>query len=308
MMIIDAHAHIFSTIHGRIAAGPTEGREYGFVAAGGEAIRVLPPYNRETSYTLEMLLANLEWAGVDQAVLLQGPFYGECNEYVAEAVRGHPKKLCGAAYLDPWTPGCRENLDQIIDQGSFVAVKLECSVASGYFGVHPEADLGSEDLSWLWQSLERHGLVLVLDLGAVGSRSYQTQAVRAIAQQHPDLKIVIAHLGQPGPLVEAIPPAWSLWQEQIDLGKLANVWFDSAALPAYLPDEDFPFPTAGRYLRFAIERIGPEKVLWGTDQPGLLIHASLPQLVRLAFLHTEFLSPDERALFLGGNARKVYSK
>jgi len=40
-------------------------------------------------------------------------------------------------------------------------------------------------------------------LGAVASRSYQTDAVRTISKKHPNLRIVVAHLGQPNPMVEA---------------------------------------------------------------------------------------------------------
>jgi predicted TIM-barrel fold metal-dependent hydrolase len=56
----------------------------------------------------------------------------------------------------------------------------------------------------------------------------------------------------------------------------------------------------------AVERIGPSKVLWGSDQPGLFVVASYPQLVRMAQLHTAFLSPAEQALILSENARSVY--
>ena len=162
------------------------------------------------------------------------------------------------------------------------------------------------DIAWLWEAIEHRGLVLTLDLGAIGSRSYQTGAVRTIAEGHPDLRIVIAHLGQPNPSAEAEAERWGLWQEQIDLGQLSNVWFDTAALPAYLPDEDFPYPTAERYLHLALERIDPSKVLWGTDLPGLLRHLNYPQLVKLAKLHTQSISPDEQAMILGENAMRVY--
>ena len=184
--------------------------------------------------------------------------------------------------------------------------KLECSEKTGLIGIHPTAKLADPTLSWLWDRMEKAGMVLVLDLGAVGSRSYQTGAVQEIAAHHPGLTIVIAHLGQPNPAVEKFPELWKLWQEQIDLGLMSNVWFDCAALPAYLPDENFPFPSAGRYLRMAIDRISPAKVLWGTDQPGLLSHASLPQLVEMIKLHTAFLSTDEQALILGRNAARIF--
>jgi predicted TIM-barrel fold metal-dependent hydrolase len=48
--------------------------------------------------------------------------------------------------------------------------------------------------------------------------------------------------------------------------------------------------------------------MWGTDVPGLLSHATYPQLVKLARLHTQFLSTDEQAKVLGGTAMQVYGE
>jgi predicted TIM-barrel fold metal-dependent hydrolase len=307
-MIIDAHAHIFTAIQGQNAAGPTRGVGYGRVAIGNQMIQLWPPFCAETAFTVEMLIAHMDWAGIDRAVLLQGPFYGECNQVVLDALARYPDRLTGMAYFDPWRPNSRNRWAATFHAGLFRGVKLECSEATGFCGLYPHAQLGAPELAWLWQELEQSELVLVLDLGAVGSRSYQTGAVRAIAERHPDLKIVIAHLGQPTPAAEADPVRWRLWREQIALGQLPNVWFDSAALPAYLPGETFPYPSAGRYLQLALEAVGPAKILWGADLPGLLGHATYRQLVQMGRLHTQALSPEGQAMVLGGNALGVYER
>lgn len=306
-MIVDAHAHIFPRIHGETASGPTRGLGYGRIRIGRERLQAIPPCGARTAFSARTLIAQMDWAGVDVAVLLQGPYYGECNQYALEALQRYPDRLWGAAYLDPWAPDAPALFARGGILPAFRAVKLECSEPTGLFGLHPQADLGAASLDWLWHELESLGLALVLDLGAVGSRSYQTEAVRAIAQRHPALRIVIAHLGQPTPQAEADPALWALWCAQVDLGRLPNVWFDCAALPAYVAAEGCPFPSAGRYLRAAVERIGAHKVLWGTDLPGMLVHATYPQLLRLAREHTGYLSERERALVLGENALRVFS-
>ncbi|MGD2156604.1 MAG: amidohydrolase family protein [Anaerolineales bacterium] len=306
-MIVDVHAHVFPEVRGMTGAGPTRGLGYGLVSIGGENIVLMPPYNEKTVFTPEMLVANMDWAGVDKAVLLQAPFYGECNPYVIEALKRYPQRLVGAAYFDPWAPDDQQaKLEEILASETFRAIKLECSEQAGLCGIYPEADLGAPELEWLWRDLEHQGLVLVLDLGSVGSRSYQTDAVRRIAQGHPDLKIVVAHLGQPKPNIQADAELKKLWVKQISLGQLPNVWFDCSALPAYLPDDDFPFPSAGKNLQEAINRIGPAKVMWGSDIPGLLSRAIYPQLVKMAHLHTAFLSPSEQDMILWKNASQVF--
>jgi len=304
-VIVDAHAHIFAEIRGLNAAGPVRGLDCGRVQIGDNTIQLRPPTSGKTVHTIEMLLTHMDRVGVDKAVLLQGPFYGECNSYVLEAVRRHPDRFVAAACIDPWDPRSRDNFETTIATQNFRAVKLECSEATGYCGIHPSAQLNAPNIAWLWKELEARQSVLVLDLGSIGSRSYQTRNVRAIAEQHPKLKLVIAHLSQPDPGIND-PKRWVLWEEQIDLGRLPNVWFDTAALPAYVPHEDFPFPTAGKFIRIAIERIGARKIMWGSDIPGLLSRATYRQLLNAARLHTQFLQPAEQALILGKNAAGIF--
>jgi predicted TIM-barrel fold metal-dependent hydrolase len=306
-MLIDAHAHIFEQIHGRIGAGVTIGVGYGRATIGPNLAQVLPPASERTAHTCEMLMAHMEWAGVDKVVLLQGPFYGECNDYAEAAIRQFPDRLLGAAYLDPWEADWRAKMQDLAAASSFRAVKIEFSEATGLSGIHPEARLDDPAVDELGGWLERLGWTLTIDLGAIGSRSYQTDAVRSLAERHPHLRIVVPHLAQPNPRMETDGEMRQLWLQQIDLGLLPNVWFDSSALPAYVAERElFPFPSAARYLHTAIERIGPQKVMWGSDIPGLLAFASYKQLVQLADLHTQFLGAADRNRVLFANALEVY--
>ena len=310
-MIIDTHSHIFPEVRGQVGTGPTRSLGYGRIQFGDSECQLMPPYNEHTVYTAKMLVANMDWAGVDKVVLLQGTAYGECNDYVRDALSRFPDRLIGAAFFDPWAADNRAFFNTIVDNGhhpAFRAVKLECSVEAGLCGLHPDGRLDDPALVWLWEEIDHRGMLLVLDLGAIGTLSYQTQAARSIAEGFPKMKVVIAHLAQPRPDSEGDPESWSLWEDQIDLGLLPNVYFDTAALPAYLPEEDFPFPTVERYIRLAIEQIGPDKLMWGTDQPGLLGVLSYPQLVRLGHLHTRFLSSEDQARIMGETARQVFGE
>ena len=303
-MIVDSHTHVFPEIIGRIGDGPTRGLAYGRVRIGDrQTIQTLPVFCRKTAFTAEALLANMDWAGVDKAVLLQGSFYGECNAYALDAVRRYPDRLAAAAYIDPWSDNARQAFDRIAADRAYCGIKLECSEAAGFCGIYADARLDAQELEWLWPSVAQAGKVLILDLGAVGSRSYQTAAVRTIARTHPALKIVIAHLGQPGPASDE-----AVWLDQLNLGSLPNVWFDTASLVAYTPEEIFPFATATRYMRTALDRIGPAKILWGTDIPGTLTHATYPQFVTLAKQQVSHLPLEQQAMVLGGNALALFGQ
>ena len=305
-MIIDAHAHIMSKVYGQTGSGPTRSLPLGKVRMGDQVIRLLPPASlAETAFPPQVLLEHMDWAGVDKAVLLQGPFYGVSNEYVYQAAKRWPDRFIGVGSFDPCAPDARETFRRITDEFGFHSLKFEMSENAGLTGLHPDLRLDGERMAWIWEEAESRGLAVTLDLGAVGSRPYETRAVRHIIVRHPGLKIVIAHL--------AVPPVanrdddhldW-LWQDMVRLGRHPNVWFDLAALPALAGAEGYPYPTVQEYIRRAVEMVGVEKMIWGTDVPGLLCHATYLQLLDFC-RHCDFFSESDLARVLGGNAWRVY--
>ena len=306
-MIVDAHAHVFERIHGRLAQGEVIGIGYGKVRVGmNEVIQVLPPLCEVTSLTPEMLLRNMDLAGVDRTVLLQGNFYGEMNDYVSRVVHGWPDRFTGAAYLDPWEGDPREVFKRCVEDLGLRIMKIPVDDAFGLGSLHPGARLDDECAAWLWPEMERRGLVVTLDLGGVGSSSYQTDIVGQIARSHPGLKIVIAHLGQPTIRVDRDPRLVALWEAQVSLGLLPNVWFDLAALPAKTQGEPYPYHSSGRWIRRAVELVGPRKLMWGTDVPGLLTSGTYPQLLTQMDVHLEGLGCEDSDAILGHTALEVY--
>ena len=52
--------------------------------------------------------------------------------------------------------------------------------------------------------------------------------------------------------------------------------------------------------------IGADKLMWGTDVPGLLTSGSYRQLLNMIRVHCEFLSAEQKPQILGRNATRVY--
>ena len=306
-MIIDAHAHIMLALCGSTARGPTRSLSWGRARWGDETIQLLPPFNEATTFPAEALLAQMDWAGVERAVLLQGPFYGEANAYVASAVERFPDRFVGAFAPDPCAPDVRHRYKQCVEDYGLSIVKLELTEPTGLTGRYSDLRIDAPEHRWLFEAAESDGLTVTFDLGKIGSRAYQTDAVAAIAKRHPNLTIVIAHLAQPpiGECDDALSN--EQWKEQILLGCKPNVFFDLSALPAYSPDYDeYPYMAARAYIKRAAELIGAEKIMWGADVPGLLTSGSYRQLLNYVRLHCDFLTKGELAGVLGLNALRVY--
>ena len=259
------------------------------------------------TFSAEALLRLMDGAGVERAVLLQGPYYGDMDAKVAEACGRWQDRFVGAFAPDPRARDLREAFKRCVDDLELRIVKFELSEATGYCGRYPDLKLDSEALRWMADEARRHALTLTFDLGAVGSRSYQTDRLAQLARAYPDLTFVIAHLGQP-PIADAgNADLNTAWTRQIRLGELPNVSFDTSALPAYgYPAEGYPFKTAATFARRAIDMIGAESILWGTDAPGLLEQGSYVQLLDYLRDGCNHLTAAERDSIFGGNASRVY--
>jgi len=57
-----------------------------------------------------------------------------------------------------------------------------------------------------------------------------------------------------------------------------------------------------------VEMVGAEKIMWGTDAPGLLTHATYPQLLEFVAVHCNFLARGDVEKILGATAWQVYGR
>ena len=81
------------------------------------SLQYLPPTLTRLSAPPELMVAQMDFVGVDRAVLQTGHVYGRLNGYLSQAVRRFPDRLWGLAMVDEWlvdSPGQRAALDRAI--------------------------------------------------------------------------------------------------------------------------------------------------------------------------------------------------
>lgn len=100
--------------------------------------------------------------------------------------------------------------------------------------------------------------------------------VRAAALRHPDTRFIMAHLG--GNCYHGVPL----------VADLDNVWVDFSGSGSRADD-----------LPYAVERLGAERILFGTDMPGSFV-MSWGQLLAAG------LSPEDREKISRGNALALF--
>ena len=100
MKVIDIHAHIYEQVAGITRGQPMRSTGLGRVAIGNREVQFLPPSFEQSRSTAQMLIAYMDWCGIEKAVLMPNPYYGYHNYYFEESVRRYPDRLKGVALVD----------------------------------------------------------------------------------------------------------------------------------------------------------------------------------------------------------------
>jgi predicted TIM-barrel fold metal-dependent hydrolase len=206
-------------------------------------------------------------AEVDRAVVLgfraKSSGWVVPNEFIAAYVRQHPEKLIGFAGIDLADPDAADEVERAVELG-LRGLKL----GPIYQNVHP-LDPRAEVV---YERAERLDLPIIWHQGTTfvrhGRLAYARPAdIDEVAIAHPELRIVIAHMGHP----------W--FEEAIVVSrKHPNVYMDVSGL--------HPRPwQCYNALRLAVEYRVADKLLFGSDFPFFTMEetvASLRSVQRMA--------------------------
>lgn len=287
-MIIDAHIHLWEKIAGKIAneisVSPLKN---GRVRIGDREVLGMPPLMLDCAARAELALSEFDAAGVDAAVVVQEFMDGEQNEYLRRVSTQYPGRLLAHGLPNYWDlAGVQREAEQLLAAG-FCGLKLPAE--------HLVGKIRLDDLGFMpiWEFLEASGRVLAVDL-CEGDR--QVDEMASIIEQCPSLRIAIGHFGMPNR---------GGWPGQLRLARLENVYLETGGIVWLYRHEGFPFPGASQVIRQAMQEVGAEKLMWGSDWPRTMIDFTYRQ--SLEFVRDDSkLSDAEKQLILGDNARRLY--
>lgn len=300
MKLIDAHAHVVQCIAGTGSQGelrPCGGGRAAYPT--GQSFQILPPEFGEYSAPPEALLRVMDAHGVDKAVLLQGNYFGFQNLYTWEAARTWPDRFAGAASYDPFSLQADKIKAHLFDELGFRIVKFEVSAGSGLMANHPAVDLDGEVMHREYRYAADRDLIFVIDVGKPRSVSWQVDALARAVARYPDLRFVVCHLLSPQ-LEDG-----ELLRRSLDKLALPNVWFDLAALCLNSRPETYPYPTARGYVKDAVDIVGADRLLWGSDMPSAMTRDTYRHFIDFIALHPG-LSGQEKDKILYDNAEGLF--
>lgn len=281
--IIDAHSHLWlrqdTVVDGQAIRTLENGRSLFF----GEERQMLPPFLIDGRNTAEVFLANMNYAQVSAAVVVQEVIDGNQNDYLQRVMTQYPSRFVCLGMPDFGRP---------------VAGQVEELQGRGFRGVALPAHRMKDRLDgkeWLpfFRQLEERGMLLSICLA---DDAEQIAQMGRVIKACPTLKVAIGHFGM---------VTGDHWMEQIALAEAENVYVESGGITWLFNAEFWPYPSAVEAIREAADRVGMEKLMWGSDYPRTITAITY----RMSYdfvVRSERLTDAEKRLFLGENALRFY--
>lgn len=287
--IIDAHSHLWlrqdTSWNGMPVRTLKNGRSF-FLT---EEVQMVPPFMIDGVNSAEVFLSNMNYAQVGGAVVVQEFIDGIQNDYLAKVKSDYPERFFVFGMCDYFKPGFYDTAVSLIDSGfKGIAIPGHRLILSD-----GRVNLNSPEMMKMFHLMEDKGVILSLCLA---ENNLQNGEIKEVIEECPRLKIAIGHFGMvtaPG------------WEDQIKLALNDNVMIESGGITWLFNKEFYPFNGAVRAIREAIDMVGADKLMWGSDYPRT-ITAITYKMSYDFILKTNDLTDREKRLFLGENAEKFY--
>ncbi|MDQ6675762.1 MAG: amidohydrolase [Acidobacteriota bacterium] len=265
--IIDPHVHVWK-----------HDPEYPF-SKGEKA----PAEDRTPGMLLELMKAN----GVSKTVIIQVRHYMFDNSYLASVLKEYPGTFQGVARVNPESPDAPDDLSELTAQG-FRGIRI--SPAAGSSGDWIEGPL----MPRLWKRCEQLGVPMTI-YAPIG----RMPAIGKLADQYPDLTVVIDHMAdcpvdQPRELEKLI----ALKRRPKLFVKVSHTW--------QLSKQRYPWLDAQELVKRLHAAFGPERLMWATDWPVCLPHATYEQTLRVVRDDMPFLNAEDKHWMLSKTVERVW--
>lgn len=274
-MIIDAHVHLWKTQNGKVSGKPVYSVGNGKSNFGGTVHQMMPPFMINGENTADMLIANMDYARVNGAVITQEEIDGNQDSYLLLAKNEYPDRIKICSLYEEGKPYTLDGFDGI----KLCSCRFPTQDLTRHFKVFEDA--------------AEKGKFISIDM-ADGNR--QTDSLAEIIKSLPDLRIAIGHFGM---------VTRENWKEQIKLARNKNVFIESGGITWLYNYEFYPYPSAVKAIKEAADICGMEKLMWGSDYPRTTVEITY----KMGFdfiLKSNELTSEEKDMFLYQNAKEFY--
>jgi predicted TIM-barrel fold metal-dependent hydrolase len=274
-VIIDSHIHFFD--RPRPGAGPTHERDH---------------------LTFDDVLAQARECGIDRVVQVTPVAVGYDNSYSLAMAEQRPDAVHGViARLDVVAPDIERQLRALREHPKALVLRITL------IDKHNEAWLAQGALDGFFELAQQFDVPIEL------FAPYRVTEMHDAVRRFPGVRWLIDHMGLRYYAGKDNTDAFRQWGALLDLAEETNAWIKCSYFPEAAKDlEDYPFPKAQNYLRQLYERVGADRLIWGSNFPNVRRACTYRQALDFIRVECSFLNDADRKAILGENFVRYASR
>jgi predicted TIM-barrel fold metal-dependent hydrolase len=250
----------------------------------------------------ELMLAQMANAQVDHTILQTGWGYGAMNDYNAFAQNQYPDKFTAMLNVDEpraYTPAGLQEFDRAHRQLGLHAVYFALDAFARY---DFDIEFFDERMDAFWSKVDAAGLPVFFEATSIPDYTVESY-VRSIAklhglmQRYRNIRWVLVM----GPPVSAFGKSgkWEFPQEVLSAYRHENMLIEVMFPITWGGVWDYPYPEAQRLIEDLRDKVGAEKLVWGSDMPNVERFCTYRQSIDYVRRYCDFLTASEKDLILG---------
>lgn len=225
--------------------------------------------------------------GLEKVVFMTGGG----NDTLAQIIREHPTEFLGFAHHDLCEPDAVEKMERALHLGL---------VGYKWFGPLTKLPFEDPQLKPFWTFLAERKIPVLIHFGVLGGPGGMVRHPRMspitlaeVVQEYTDIPFVIPHFGA-GYYQDLLHLAWSS----------PNVYIDTSGSNDWIRWQPYPL-TLKDLFKKALETVGPERIIFGTDSSWFPRGWSKPyfELQTEACHHLGVTQEEMDLIFYGNGAR-----
>jgi predicted TIM-barrel fold metal-dependent hydrolase len=250
----------------------------------------------------EFIIAQMDHAGIDKAVLQRGHIYGKLENYYHKAIKKYPHRFIGLTQIDEskaYEDKQIAELHRAIDQLGLKGLYFEPGVLwMGKFG-----NFDDKVFAAFWEEVDSMSIPVYTQMVRLKFLD-EMKRWEGILDKHTNITLVISM---------GLPEELALRRGGVHIPEVVkrllterNVYLDVAYPISMGLNFDYPYPEAQRIIRHLYERFGPSRLVWGSDMPNVERYCTYAQSLNYLRKYCDFLSEADKELILAKNVMAIF--
>lgn len=272
-------------------------------------LQFMPPGLQHMEASAEYLVTEMDYAGIDVAVLQNDHIYGRLDEYFAQARLEYPNRFVGLAQVEEAYGYRDDQLERLERSVRGLGMRGLYFSTATFFLTNAKPEFDEPQFDPLWQTVQRLGIpvfwVLRPVTPGVSFQEYFQRFVRWL-ERFPNVPSLITH---------GFPDAAFMNELDVSTFDLPG-WIVDAVMAHDVSIEvlfpikwggrwTYPYPEANELLERYHDRFGADRLMWGSDMPNVGRYCTYAQSLRHALDHVPYLTLEEKRKVFGENVLRM---